>query len=95
MTLEFFLYMYVIGSSASALLTQAFKKNFKNLSSNVLAFASALFVGFGGSLLYFSFNDISWTVQNVVSAFLVALAIWVGSMVSYDKVLQLIKQIKG
>ena len=41
MTIELFMFLFTIGSVASSLLTQAMKKAFKNLSSNMLALASA------------------------------------------------------
>ena len=50
MTIELFLFLFTVGSSASSLLTQAMKKAFKYLSSNMLAFVSAMIVGIGGTM---------------------------------------------
>lgn len=94
MTIELFLYLFVAGSAASSLLTQALKKTMANLGGNIAALFSALFVGILGTLVYYSYNNIPYTALNITSAFMVALAIWVGSMCSYDKVLQLINQLK-
>lgn len=95
MTLEMFLYFFTLGSAFSSLFTQALKKTAKNLSSNVLALISSFVVGTGGSLCVYSFMDIPFTAQNIICSFLMGLCLWVGSMVSYDKVRQLLSQVRG
>ena len=95
MTIELFLFLFTVGSSASSLLTQAMKKTFKYLSSNVLALISALIVGFGGTIAAYILMDINLDAKSIVCVPLMALCIWVGSMVSYDKILQTIAQLRG
>lgn len=95
MTIELFLFLFTVGSSASSLLTQAMKKAFKNLSSNILALASALIVGFGGTMAAYILMGIVLDAKSIVCVPLMALCIWVGSMISYDKVLQTIAQLRG
>lgn len=92
MTLEYFITMLTAGSSASSLLCQSLKKNVKNVPSNLIALFCSLFVGIGGSLVYYTFNDIPLTSKNIECAILLGIAMWVGSCCGYDKVVQLIRQ---
>ena len=93
MTIELFMFLFTIGSVASSLLTQAMKKSF-NLSSNFLALAAAFMVGLMGTCAAYILMNVDFTAQNVVCIGLMTVCIWVGSMVGYDKVLQMITQIK-
>lgn len=95
MTIELFLFLFTVGSSASSLLTQAMKKSFKNLSSNMLALVSALIVGVGGTMAAYLLMGIVFDAKSIVCVPLMAICIWVGSMVSYDKILQTIAQLRG
>lgn len=94
MTIELFIFLFTIGSSAASLLTQALKKAFKNLSSNMLALVSALVVGIGGTMAAYILMDIVIDLKSIVCVPLMALCIWLGSMLSYDKLLQTISQLK-
>lgn len=94
MTIELFMFLFTIGSVASSLLTQAMKKSFNNLSSNFLALAAAFMVGLMGTCAAYILMNVNFTAQNVVCIGLMTVCIWVGSMVGYDKVLQMITQIK-
>lgn len=94
MTIELFIFLFTVGSSAASLLTQALKKAFKNLSSNMLALVSALVVGIGGTMAAYILMDIVIDLKSIVCVPLMALCIWLGSMLSYDKLLQTISQLK-
>lgn len=95
MTLEMFLYFFTLGSAFSSLFTQALKKSAKNLSSNALALVSSAFVGIGGGLSYYVIMDIPITFKDVIATVLLALCLWIGSMCSYDKIRQLLSQLRG
>lgn len=95
MTTEMFIVLFTFGSGISALLTEALKKSFKNVSSNIVALVDAFFVGGCGTLCYYTLNDVALSLKNICWAILMCFAIWLGSMVSYDKVLQTIIQAKG
>ena len=41
------------------------------------------------------FTGIAFTPPNIVCMVLMAVAVWVGAMVGYDKVLQMIEQLKN
>lgn len=94
MTIEMFIVFYAAGSILSSLLTQAMKKAFKNLSSNMLALAAAVCVGVFGTAAGYIFMDIPFDLKNVICMLLMGLCVWIGSMVGYDKVIQTIEQIK-
>lgn len=95
MTIELFIIMLTVGGTLSSLITQALKKAFDELSSNVIAIADAAIVGIGGMIIAYILMDIPFTLQNIVCIPLMAVCIAVGSMVGYDKVIQTLKQIRG
>ena len=94
MTIELFLFFFTAGSAAASLLTQAMKKAFTNLTSNMLALASAILVGVFGTVAAYIFLEIPFNLKNIICIPLMAVCVWVGSMVSYDKVIQTIAQFK-
>lgn len=93
MTIELFIALFGFGSMASSLLTEALKKSLNNISSNVIALINAIIVGGAGTFGYYILTDAPITPANVIYAALMALCVWVGSMVGYDKVMQTLKQI--
>lgn len=95
MTIELFLFLFTIGSAASSLITQAAKKTFDELPSNFLALGSAVIVGVGGTAVAYCLLAMEYNLNNIICMLLMAICIWVGSMVGYDKVVQLIGQVKG
>ena len=99
MTVTLFVAFLTFGAMASALLTEAIKKFCENAqkeySSNAIALGVALGVGLIGTSIAYVLLGIPWTVSNVICMVLMALCMWVGSMVSYDKVIQLVKQLEG
>ena len=95
MTITIFLYIFTIGSLASSLLTEALKKTFKNMASNVIALINAFVVGFLGTIAAYILMGVAWTPQNIVCIFLMVACVFVGSTVGYDKVLQTVMQIKN
>ena len=36
---------------------------------------------------------VKWTVNNIICMILMGICVWVGSMIGYDKIVQLVKQI--
>lgn len=95
MTIDLFIYLFTIGSAVSSLLTQAVKKALPNVSSNILALVDSVAVGVIGTFFAFILLDITFTAKSIVSIVLMAVCIWIGSMLGYDKVTQTIKQLKG
>ena len=95
MTIELFIYLFTIGSAVSSLVTQATKKAMPNISSNIVALINAVFVGLFGTVIAYAFLGIAYDAQAFLTTVLMGVCIWLGSMLSYDKVLQTIRQIKG
>lgn len=97
MNVTLFITILTIGSAVCTLLTEAVKKAFynagKEASPNVLALIDAVVVGCGGTAVLYILLGIDWTVNNIISLFLVGICVWIGSMVGYDKIIQLIKQV--
>lgn len=97
MTITLFITILTIGASATTLLTEAIKKCCENAhfnySANLIALINAVFVGCGGTAIYYCFTDIPWTVNNIICLFLMGVAVWLSSTLEYDKVLQLLAQI--
>lgn len=95
MTIQLFIFLFTIGSTVSSLLTQALKKSFENVSSNIIALVNACVVGVLGTVSAYILMGIAFSLSNIVCIFLMALCVWIGSMVGYDKVQQTLYQLKG
>lgn len=99
MTLTLFMTLLVILAVCVSLFTEAVKKFLDDAgvkySSNVVVLIVSIIVGAGGTALMYLFLGIAFTPPNIVCIFLMAVAVWIGSMVGYDKVLQMIEQLKN
>lgn len=95
MTVTLFIFLFTIGSMVSSLLTEALKKAFTYMSTNIIALVDAVVVGCLGTLSAYVLMGVEWSLSNIVCLVLMTFCIWIGSMVGYDKVLQTISQIKG
>ena len=97
MTVTLFITMFTLGSVATSLLTEAIKKAYSNAhkeySANMVALINAIVVGCGGTAIGYMLLAIPWTVNNIICLFLMGIAVWIASMVGYDKVIQLLKQL--
>lgn len=98
MDITLFITILTIGAVVTGLLTEAVKKAYENAnkeySANVIALVNALVVGAGGTAVTYMLLGIEWSVNNIICLILMCVAVWVGSMVGYDKVIQLLKQIE-
>lgn len=95
MTIQLFLFLFTIGSLMSSLVTEAIKKAFTSVSTNVIALADSVLVGLVGTICAYILMGIPFTLTNDICIVLMAVCIWIGSMVGYDKVMQTISQIRG
>lgn len=94
MTVELFLALLVFYSTATSLATEALKKLTKDkVPYNLLVLIVALIVGCGLTSVYYIAMDIPWTSINIIYLVLMGITNWIGAMVGYDKVKQLIGQI--
>lgn len=94
MTIDIFIYLFTIGSLFASLLTQAAKKAFPKISCNILALVNAVIVGILGMLCVYTIMDIAFTFENIIYIVFMAVCIWMGSMIGYDKIIQTMKQLK-
>ena len=98
MTITLFISVLTFGAGITALLTEAIKKAYENAgkeySSNVIALIDAIVVGGGGVAVTYMLMGIPWTVNNIICLILMTIAVWIGSMIGFDKVIQLIKQLE-
>lgn len=95
MTIQLFLFLFTIGSLISSLATEAIKKAFVSVSTNVIALVDSVLIGLVGTICAYILMGIPFTLANDICIVLMAVCIWIGSMVGYDKVMQTISQIKG
>lgn len=95
MTIQLFMFLFTIGSLVSSLITEAIKKTYMNISSNIIALIDAIGVGVIGTVCAYTLMGITFNLSNIICIFLMAVCIWIGSMVGFDKVKQTINQIKG
>jgi len=99
MTLTLFMTLLVVLAVCVSLFTEAVKKFLDDAgvkySSNMVVLIISIIVGAGGTALVYVFGGIAFTPPNIVCIVLMAIAVWVGSMVGYDKVLQMIEQFKN
>lgn len=97
MTTALFIVLATICCAVSILFTEGIKIWFKNAnkeySANLIALINALVVGCGGTAIAYVFMGIAFTLPNILCLALMAGVVWLGSMVGYDKVMQLITQI--
>ena len=99
MTITLFITMLTMGAGFTSLLTEAIKKAYQNsgksYSANVVALVDAIVVGCGGTAVVYMLQGIPWTVNNIICMILMGVAVWVASMIGYDKIIQLINQISN
>lgn len=99
MSFTTFFVLFTIGALIASLLTEAIKKAFdnagKSYSANMIALLLAVVVGCGGTSAAYIMLDIAFDTKSILCIVFMAVAIWVGAMVGYDKVTQLLEQIKA
>lgn len=99
MTVTLFATILTIGAMLNALLTEAIKKAYENAgkeySPNVVALADALIIGGAGTAAVYMLMAIPWTINNIICLLIMIVAVWIASMIGYDKVLQLAKQVEA
>ena len=92
MTVALFFIIFGACSVATGLITEAVKRLITDRTPNLIALIVALITGCGGTAAYYIFNNIPFTVANIVALILMGITVAVGAMVGYDKVVQGIQQ---
>ena len=93
MTAALFFIIFGACSIATGLITEAIKRLISDKTPNLIALIVALATGCGGTAAYYIFYQIPFTVANIAAMVLMGIAVAVGAMVGYDKVIQGINQI--
>lgn len=97
MTITLFITILTVGAAVTTLLTEAIKRAYQNAkkeySANLIALINAVVVGCGGCAVVYMLMNIPWTVNNIICMLLAGVAVWIGSMIGFDKVKQLLEQI--
>lgn len=97
MTVTLFITVFTIGAMVSGLLTEAIKKFYENeqkqYSANVIALVNAVVVGVGGTAVLYMLLNVPWTINNIICMILMGICVWIGSMIGFDKIVQMLKQI--
>ena len=96
MTVPMFLALLLGFSIVTGLVVEAVKKfinDKENISYNIIALITAMIVGVVGSVIYYLFNSIPFTTNNIICMFLMGIASALVAMVGYDKVCQAITQL--
>lgn len=94
MTVEIFLTLLIFCSTTTSLITEAVKKFLDdNVPYNILVLIIALFVGFAVVGIYYLMTGVTLDCLNFIYILLMGVANWIGAMIGYDKVKQLISQI--
>ena len=98
MSITIFVTLLTILVACNALITQAIKvafdKSGKKYSSNLIALITSIAIGGLGSVIAYIFLGITFNIYSIICIPLFIIVIWVGSMVGFDKIFQLIEQIK-
>ena len=95
MTMTLFMFLLSFGASVTSLFTEALKRVFENVPSNVIALVSAVVVGIGGTSAVYVILEIPFDIKNIVCIILMTFCIWLSAMVGYDKLKQTLDQLKG
>ena len=97
MTTTIFIMLLAMFAVISSLLTEGIKKAFDNAdkkySANIIALINAAVLGCGGTIVAYILLAIPFTAANIVIIPVMVGLTWLGSMLGYDKVMQLVAQI--
>lgn len=97
MTVSLFMSILSFGSVLTGLLTEAIKDLYNSINkpyaSNIIALVVAIVVGCGGCAIAYILLSIPFTLNNIICLCLMGFGVWLSSMVGYDKIEQLIKQL--
>ena len=97
MTFEVFLTLLLVVSTLTSLVVEALKKFLgenKKYSSNMLAGLVAIVLSVAVGICYFILFGVAFSAQFVIYIVALVLIGWICSMLGYDKVVQILTQIK-
>lgn len=90
--------LLTVFSTVTSLLTEAIKKLLDSsgvkYATNIVVLISAALVGGIGTLVVYIINGVEFNALNILSIFLMIIANWLGATLGYDKVMQMITQLR-
>lgn len=95
MTLTLFITLVSMLSLISSLITEACKKTFNVTKPTVLVGILSIVTGLGGGFIAYTLMSIAFTTSSIICLGLLPLAIWLVATLGYDKVMEVITQLKG
>ena len=95
MTLSLFVFLLSILALISSLLTEACKKSFNVTKPTLLVGIISAVSGWGGGFIAYLLMKIPFDTPGIICLILLAPAIWLTATLGYDKVMEVITQIKG
>ena len=97
MTANLFIILFVAFAAISICLTEAIKKFYENCgktpSANIIALIDAIIIGGAGTSSAYLFLGIPFITTNIIAIIGMVVCVWMGSMIGYDKIKQLLLQI--
>lgn len=93
MTVTLFMFLFVILTIASGVVTEVIKKIATKMPTNIIALIDSLIVGGAGSIIAYILLGVAFTASSIVCIPLLVGCIFAGSIVGYDKIKQTIEQI--
>lgn len=97
MTITLFLTVFLGGWAISIALTQSIKQYYanahKDYSANVIAGINAIIIGGGFTSAIYILTKKEWSIDNIIYLIFMVVAIWMGSMIGFDKIIQTIMQL--
>ena len=97
MTATMFIMLVGMFACMGVALTEAVKRMFDNegqeYSANLIALVNAVILGGLGTPIAYVLLAIPFTLTNIVFIPIMVGVVWLGSMLGYDKVLQLVTQV--
>lgn len=98
MTISLFATLFAAFSVITGLCVEGIKKILieKEIkySANLLACIVAAIVGIGGTAIFYVLESVSFSAINIATMIVMGIAVAIGSMVGYDKVIQTVEQFK-
>lgn len=97
MTIENFLFLWTVLSIVTSAFTEAVKRFLDSLNikyaSNVVVLCVSAVISSIGTIVFYLCIKCPWNALNIICIFLMIAAVWLGSMLGYDKAKQTIVQI--
>lgn len=97
LTLTTFILLATVMCGISALMTEGIKTWFtncnKSCSPNLIALINSIVVGAAGTSIAYVLAGIAFTLPNILCILIMVVIVWLGSMIGYDKVMQMVSQL--